>query len=65
MTLFEWLAEVCKELRWPIMRSHDMLDDTRWSDMYEEGLAPGAAVDRACTEGWISRSDTAKQPHDF
>jgi hypothetical protein len=62
MTLFEWLAEVCRELAWPIMRSHEMLDDSRWSDMYEAGLAPGAAVERACSEGWASRSDEAKRP---
>ena len=34
MTLFEWLAQVCRELQWSVMRAHDMLDDTRWSDMY-------------------------------
>jgi hypothetical protein len=62
MTLFEWLAEVCRELAWPIMRSHDMLDDTRWSDMYEEGLAPRAAVDRARREGWVGRADDQNPP---
>jgi hypothetical protein len=62
MTLFEWMAEVCGELEWPIMRSHEMLDDTRWSDMYEEGLAPRAAVERACDEGWVSRSDESSEP---
>lgn len=63
MTLFEWLAEVCRELGWPIMRSHEMLDDTRWSDMYEESLEPGTAVERACGEGWVSRSDAStRQP---
>jgi hypothetical protein len=62
MTLFEWLAEVCRELAWPIMRSHEMLDDTRWSDMYEEGLAPRAAVDRARREGWVGRADDQNPP---
>jgi hypothetical protein len=47
------------------MRSHDMLDDTRWSDMYGDGLAPRAAAERACAEGWIARSDNTKQPHDL
>jgi hypothetical protein len=62
MTLFEWLAEVCRELAWPIMRSHDMLDDARWSDMYEEGLAPRAAVERARREGWVGRADDQNPP---
>jgi len=62
MTLFEWLAEVCRELGWPIMRSHEMLDDTRWSDMYEEGIGPLAAVERACSDGWVSRSDESSEP---
>jgi hypothetical protein len=62
MTLFEWLAEICRELAWPIMRSHEMLDDTRWSDMYEEGLAPRAAVDRARREGWVGRADDQNPP---
>lgn len=65
MTLFEWLAEVCKELGWPIMRSHEMLDETRWSDMYGEGLDPSAAVERACAEGWVIRAGNPKQPHDL
>lgn len=64
MTLFEWLAEVCRELGWPIMRAHDMLDDTRWSDMYGEGLGPRAAVERGSSEGWIQRPDDAK-PQDL
>lgn len=47
MTLFEWLAAVCGELGWGVMRAHDMLDDTRWSDMYERGLTPGQAAAQA------------------
>ena len=47
MTLFEWLAAVCAELGWHVMRSHDMLDDTRWSDMYEAGLTPVQAAAQA------------------
>jgi hypothetical protein len=62
MTLFEWLAEICRELAWPIMRSHEMLDDTRWSDMYEEGLAPRAAVERARREGWVGQADDQNPP---
>jgi hypothetical protein len=52
MTYFEWLAAVCVELGWSVMRSHDMLDDTRWSDMYEAGIAPAQAAERARGEGW-------------
>jgi hypothetical protein len=51
MTLFEWLAQVCRELGWGVMRAHDMLDDTRWSDMYEQGLTPAQAAARARSEG--------------
>ncbi len=40
MTYFEWLAAVCAELGWSVMRSHEMLDETRWSDLYEQGIAP-------------------------
>lgn len=47
MTLFEWLAAVCNELGWPVMRAHDMLDETRWSDMYEAGVSPADAAKRA------------------
>lgn len=50
MTLFEWLAAVCGELGWNVMRSHDMLDDTRWSDMYEAGLTPAQAASLARTQ---------------
>ena len=41
MTLFEWLAAVCVELGWSVMRSHEMLDETRWSDLYEQGVSSG------------------------
>jgi hypothetical protein len=52
MTLFEWLAQVCRELRWGVMRAHDMLDDARWSDMYEQGLTPEQAAARARDDGF-------------
>lgn len=51
MTLFEWLAAVCKELGWHVMRAHDLLDDTRWSDMYESGLTPVQAATQARSQG--------------
>jgi hypothetical protein len=51
MTLFEWLAQVCRELGWGVMRAHDLLDDTRWSDMYEQGLSPAQAAARARRDG--------------
>lgn len=50
MTLFEWLAQVCNELGWPVMRAHEMLDETRWSDMYESGVTPAQAAARARAE---------------
>ena len=53
MTLFEWLAEVCRELGWHVMRSHDMLDETRWSDLFEQGVSPPDAVAQARAEGWV------------
>jgi hypothetical protein len=53
MTLFEWLAAVCVELGWNVMRSHEMLDETRWSDLYEQGVSPAAAARRARAEGWL------------
>jgi hypothetical protein len=52
-TLFEWVADVCTELGWPVMRAHEMLDDTRWSDLYEQGIPPKQAADHARSEGWI------------
>jgi hypothetical protein len=52
MTLFEWLAEVCRELDRGVMRAHDMLDDTRWSDLYEQGLTPAQAAARARRDGF-------------
>jgi len=51
MTLFEWLAQVCRELGWGVMRAHDLLDDIRWSDMYEQGLSPAQAAARARGDG--------------
>jgi hypothetical protein len=51
MTLFEWLAQVCREMGWGVMRAHDLLDDTRWSDMYEQGLTPAEAASRARADG--------------
>jgi hypothetical protein len=53
MTLFEWLAAVCGELGWSVMRSHEMLDETRWSDLYEQGVSPQDAAARARAEGWL------------
>ena len=50
MTLFEWLAQVCNALGWPVMRAHDMLDDTRWSDLYEAGVSPAEAAARMRAE---------------
>ncbi len=51
MTMFEWLAQVCRELGWSVMRAHDLLDDTRWSDMYAQGLTPAQAAAKARTDG--------------
>jgi hypothetical protein len=51
MTFFEWLARVCAELGWPVMRAHEMLDEIRWSDMYEAGVTPEAAAARVRAEG--------------
>jgi hypothetical protein len=53
MTYFEWLAAVCADLGWSVMRSHDMLDETRWSDLYEQGFTPHDAAVRAHAEGWL------------
>lgn len=53
MTFFEWLAQVCGELGWSVLRAHDLLDDTRWSDMYESGLTPQQAVERARRDGLV------------
>lgn len=53
LTLFEWVAEVARQLGWPVMRAHEMLDDTRWSDLYEQGCTPVQAAERARAEGWI------------
>jgi hypothetical protein len=54
MTLFEWLAAVCRELGWSVMRSHEILDETRWSDLYEQGVSPQAAAEHARREGWLA-----------
>jgi hypothetical protein len=35
------------------MRSHEMLDETRWSDLYEAGVPPAEAAKRARAEGWL------------
>jgi hypothetical protein len=51
MTFFEWLAAVCNELEWGVMRAHDLLDDQRWSDMFESGLTPKQAAVRARETG--------------
>ncbi len=50
MTLFEWLAQVCNAMGWPVMRAHDLLDETRWSDMYEAGVSPADAAARMRSE---------------
>jgi hypothetical protein len=36
------------------MRSHEMLDETRWSDLYEQGVSPQSAADHARREGWLA-----------
>ena len=54
VTYFEWLAAVCAVLGWSVMRSHDMLDETRWSDLYEQGLSPHDAAAGARAEGWLN-----------
>ncbi|MCS7100249.1 MAG: hypothetical protein NZL99_00985 [Burkholderiaceae bacterium] len=51
MTYFEWLAQVCRELGWNVMRAHDLLDDTRWSDLYESGATPQEAAAWAREQG--------------
>ncbi len=53
MTLFQWLAQVCRELDWSVMRAHDMLDDTRCSDMFEQGLSPAQAVEHARGKNFV------------
>lgn len=52
MTFFEWLAGVCEALGWNIMRAHDLLDDARWSDMFERGLTPQQAARKAREDGF-------------
>ncbi len=51
MTFFEWLAAVCNELGWSVMRAHDLLDDARWSDMFQGGLTPPQAAAQARSDG--------------
>jgi len=31
----------------------EMLDETRWSDLYELGVSPAEAARRARAEGWL------------
>jgi hypothetical protein len=50
MTFFEWLAGVCDELGWGVLRAHDLLDDTWWSDRFERGLTPREAAAEARRE---------------
>jgi hypothetical protein len=35
------------------MRAHEMLDDTRWSDMHAQGLTPAQAAARARSDGFV------------
>lgn len=51
MTFFEWLASVCAELGWGVLRAHDLLDDTWWSDRFERGLTPQQAAAEARRDG--------------
>ena len=53
MTLFEWLAHVCGELGWAVLRAHDLLDDTWWSDQFARGLTPHEAVAEARRAGLV------------
>jgi len=53
MTLFEWLAAVCRELGRSVMHAHGLLDDTRWSDLYETGVTPEHAAKRARADGLV------------
>jgi hypothetical protein len=51
MTFFEWLATVCAELGWGVLRAHDLLDDSRWSDRFSHGLSPKQAAEEARRDG--------------
>ncbi|MGE5665725.1 MAG: hypothetical protein ACM3ZD_03755 [Betaproteobacteria bacterium] len=53
MTLFEWLAAVCAQLGWSVMRSHEMLDEPRWTELYESGITPAQAAAHARSERWV------------
>ena len=75
VTLFEWLAAVCGELGWSVMRSHEMLDETRWSDLYEQGVSrngrparprrrlAGRLVQRTPGGAAASRGRCCRRPH--
>jgi len=51
MTVFEWPASVCQELGWGVLRAHDLLDDTWWSDAFARGLTPEQAAVEARRAG--------------
>lgn len=53
MTFFEWLAGVCNELGWGVLRAHDLLDDTWWSDRFERGFTPQQAAAEARKSGLV------------
>jgi hypothetical protein len=53
MTLFEWLAAVCGQLGWSVMRSHEMLDEPRWMELYDSGATPAQAAEHARTQHWV------------
>jgi len=41
---FEWIAECCKELGWPIEKGKYLIEDKSWYWCFDDGMSPKAAV---------------------
>ena len=46
---FEWIAECCNELGWPIEKGADLLKDNSWYWCFDDGMTPKEAV-KECLE---------------
>lgn len=41
---YEWIADCCKELGWPIEKGCILIEDDSWYWCYDDGMTPEEAV---------------------
>ena len=58
---YEWIAECCKELGWPIEKGALLVDNDSWYWCFDDGMSPKAAVKECLSKITENQDDQAPE----